>query len=80
MDNVMTNRNITTDNDTLVRKSAGYVMKRFKLSARANNKVFGHLRVLSGRWAAQGKPEVPMWEDALEDLLKTHPDLKQIKV
>lgn len=70
------NRNISINNDTYVSNSTDYVIKRFRLSAEANKKVFEHRRVLSGKLAKAGQPE-PEWADALEDLLKTHPALKK---
>lgn len=75
----MAKRNINETNDTHVSKAAGFIMKRFKLSTEANGKVFGFRRILSAEWAKDQKPE-PAWEDALEELIKTHPKLKQIKV
>jgi hypothetical protein len=78
MATTMTNRNINESNDTHVSKAAGYTTKRFPLSDEANGKVFGFRRILSAKWAKDGKPE-PAWEDALEELIKTHPALKNIK-
>jgi hypothetical protein len=74
----MAKRNINETNDTHVSKAAGFTLKRFKLSKEANGKVFGYRRILSAKWAKDQKPE-PAWEDALEELLRSHPALKNIK-
>jgi hypothetical protein len=74
----MINGNIKTKNDTVVRNKAGFVMKRFLLSPTANKKVFDYLRLVSAQWIRDGKKGEPVWEDALEELIATHPKLKNI--
>lgn len=78
MATVMAKRNISKDNDTDVSNSTELVQKRFKMDRGLSNKVFAFRRVLSARWAREHKVE-PVWEDALEELLKTHPSLKNLK-
>jgi hypothetical protein len=74
----MTKRNISDSNDTDVSNSTELVQKRFKLSQEWNRKVFAFRRILSGKWAKEQRNE-PEWVDALEELLKTHPALKNLK-
>jgi hypothetical protein len=74
----MTKRNISDSNDTDVSNSTELVQKRFKMSREGNSKVFAYRRILSGKWAKEQREE-PVWEDALEELLKTHPALKNLK-
>jgi hypothetical protein len=66
------------NNNTEVSKADGLVQKQFKMSEKANDKVFLYARILSGRWAADGKREEPSWADALEVIIETHPDLKNL--
>ena len=74
----MTKSNISESNDTRVSNSTERVQKRFKLDKQCNGKVFAYRRVLSGKRAKEMQPE-PLWEDALEDLIKSHPALKNLK-
>lgn len=74
----MTKSNINKDNDTDVSNSTELVQKRFKMNRRLNGVVFAYRRVLSGKRAKEMKPE-PEWVDALEDLLQSHPSLKNLK-
>jgi translation elongation factor EF-G len=74
----MTNRNIKEMNDTDVSNSNELVLKRFKMDKEQSGKVFAYRRILSGRWAKEQKKD-PKWVDALEELLKTHPALKNLK-
>ncbi len=73
----MAKRNISESKDTDVSNSTEKVQKRFMLRSAANDKVFAFRRVLSGKWAKENKPE-PAWEDALEELIDTHPTLKNL--
>lgn len=74
----MTKGNISKDNDTDVSNSTELVMKRFEMRRESSGKVFAYRRILSGKWAKENKKE-PVWADALEELLNTHPALKNIK-
>lgn len=74
----MINGKINESNDTDVSNSNELVLKRFKMNKEWSAKVFAYRRVLSGRWAREQK-EDPKWVDALEELLKTHPALKNLK-
>lgn len=69
----MAKGNISESNSTEKR-----VQKRFKMREVSNGKVFAYRRILSGKWAKEQKRE-PVWEDALEELLDTHPALKNLK-
>lgn len=71
-------RNISESNDTDVSNSTGLVLKRFEMDKEWSGRVFAYRRILSGRWAREQRRE-PRWVDALEDLLKTHPALKNLK-
>lgn len=71
-------RNITESNDTDVSNSNELVIKRFEMEKEWSQRVSAYRRVLSGRWAREHKRE-PRWADALQDLLKTHPALKNLK-
>lgn len=70
-------RNISESNDTDVSKNTELVQKRFKMDRVWSGKVFAYRRVLSGKWAKEQRDE-PLWEDALVELLKTHPALKNL--
>lgn len=74
----MTKSNIRESNDTDVRNSNELVLKRFKMNRDASGVVFAFRRILSGRWAREQKKD-PNWADALEELIKTHPALKNLK-
>lgn len=74
----MAKSNISESNDTDVSNSTELVQKRFKMDKTWSGKVFAYRRVLSARWAKESRPE-PVWEDALTELLKTHPALKNLK-
>lgn len=74
----MTKRNIIETNDTDVSNSNELVLKRFEMDKELSGKVFAYRRIVSGRWAREQRRE-PRWVDALEDLLKTHPALKNLK-
>jgi hypothetical protein len=73
----MANGNISESKDTDVSKNTELVQKRFKMDKVWSGKVFAYRRVLSGKWAREQKNE-PLWEDALVELLKTHPALKNL--
>lgn len=74
----MAKSNISENSCTDVSNTDELVQKRFKMRRVWSDVVFEYRRILSGKWAKEGKPE-PMWEDALEDLLKSHPALKGLK-
>lgn len=74
----MTKSNIIENNDTDVSNSNELVLKRFEMDKELSGKVFAYRRIVSGRWAREQRRE-PRWVDALEDLLKTHPALKNLK-
>jgi hypothetical protein len=74
----MAKRNISESDDTRVSNSTRLVQKRFKIQERWNSVVDAHRRILSGKKAKEHAPE-PLWEDALVDLLSTHPALKNLK-
>lgn len=74
----MTKSNISESNDTDVSNVGELVLKRFKMNRDASGKVFAYRRILSGRWAREQKKD-PNWADALEELIKTHPALKNLK-
>lgn len=71
-------RNIMENTGTDVSNSTEKVQKRFQMKRDLNGKVFAYRRILSGKWAKEQKEE-PAWEDALEELLSTHPALKNLK-
>jgi hypothetical protein len=75
---MMTKRNISTNNDTEVRKADGFVTKRFLLSVGANKKVFEFRHELYLKWLKEGRREEPVWEDAIEYLIATHPKTKNL--
>ena len=79
MAKTMAKRNINENTGTHVSNSTEKVQKRFKMRKVLNDVVFAHRRVLSGKWAKQSQPE-PEWVDALEDLIETHPALKNLKI
>lgn len=74
----MTKGNISESNDTDVSNSTELVRKRFEMKRELSGKVFAYRRILSGKWAKENRKE-PVWADALEDLLNTHPALKNLK-
>lgn len=74
----MTKGNISESNDTDVSNSTELVQKRFKISRESSGKVFAFRRILSGKWAKEQRNE-PVWGDALEELIRTHPALKNLK-
>lgn len=74
----MVKSNIMESNDTDVSNSNELVLKRFEMGKDLSGLVFAYRRILSGRWAREQRRE-PRWVDALEDLLKTHPALKNLK-
>ena len=74
----MAKRNISESNYTDVSNSTDKVQKRFKMNRVSNGKVFAYRRILSGKRAKEQQPE-PLWEDALEELIETHPALKNLK-
>lgn len=78
MATTMTKGNISESNDTGVSNSTETVRKRFDMNRELSGKVFAYRRILSGKWAKENKKE-PVWADALEELLSTHPALKNIK-
>jgi hypothetical protein len=71
-------RNITGNNDTHVSNADGFVQKRFKLSQDRNAKVETFRRKLSLKMMEQGINKEPVWEDALSELIDTHPKLKNL--
>jgi hypothetical protein len=72
----MAKRNISESKDTGVSNSTEKVQKRFKMKKAYSDVVFEYRRILSGKRAKEQQPE-PVWEDALEDLIETHPALKK---
>jgi hypothetical protein len=74
----MANGNISESKDTDVSKNTELVQKRFKMDRVLSGKVFAFRRILSGKWVKESRNE-PLWEDALDELLRTHPALKNLK-
>ncbi len=76
MATTMAKRNISESKDTDVSNSTDRVQKRFKMRKAYSDVVFEYRRILSGKRAKDQQPE-PVWEDALEELIETHPALKR---